>query len=323
MILWSIVLFLIGLLLSAFFSGSETGFYRASRVRWVLDGIEGDRLSKFLLRLGNTPSLFVATSLIGNNLANFLISFSVVMGTRALMESAQTIEIVASLLMTPIVFVYGELLPKNLFYRAPNRLLRRIAIPYLGFFVIFSPVVAALWTFGRALERWLGQSPEQVRLTLARRELEQILQEGQEVGLLHPAQRELGQNFFLVAAIPIEQNCVNIKNVHSLPLGSSVQRALYFADRFRLEHVLLYQRRKANLVGYVRTVDLLLSPNREVPIENPRPLKTLVASEHTGEAIMHMQTERIELATVVNAKDQVVGVVSLNDLTEPLFKPAG
>ena len=65
----AIVLLAVGIFLSAFFSGSETGFYRASRVRIVMAGLDGDRVSKYLLKLINNPTLFVATTLIGNNLS--------------------------------------------------------------------------------------------------------------------------------------------------------------------------------------------------------------------------------------------------------------
>ena len=68
----------VGLLLSAFFSGSETGFYRATRLRLVLDALGGDRIARALVWLGNRPMLFVATILVGNNLANYLTSLAVV-----------------------------------------------------------------------------------------------------------------------------------------------------------------------------------------------------------------------------------------------------
>ncbi|MBN1908150.1 MAG: DUF21 domain-containing protein, partial [Pirellulales bacterium] len=78
-----LALALAGLLLSAFFSGSETGFYRAARVRLVLDALGGDFVSRFLAWLTNHPALFVATTLVGNNLANYLASLAIVMGTQA------------------------------------------------------------------------------------------------------------------------------------------------------------------------------------------------------------------------------------------------
>ena len=83
--IWGIlILLLLGLLLSAFFSGSETGFYRVTRVRLVLDGRDGDFISRRLLWLTNNPSVFVATTLVGNNLANYLTSFAIVLASQTM-----------------------------------------------------------------------------------------------------------------------------------------------------------------------------------------------------------------------------------------------
>ncbi len=114
-----------GLFLSAFFSGSETGFYRATRLRLVLDAMGGDRIARGLLFLTNHPALFVATALVGNSAANSLISLAAVIAMGRLFPHPEAAEIMATIALAPIVLVYGELLPKNLFLQAPNRLLRR------------------------------------------------------------------------------------------------------------------------------------------------------------------------------------------------------
>ena len=135
---------LVGVLLSAFFSGSETGFYRINRVRLVLDSRSGDLIARFLLYMTNNPSLFVATTLIGNNLANYVTSLAIVLATRAMIgESHGLAEMIAPLAAAPFVFVYGELLPKNMFYLAPNRLLRLAGPIFLVFVVAFAPIAIA------------------------------------------------------------------------------------------------------------------------------------------------------------------------------------
>ena len=170
------LLFVAGLALSAFFSGAETGFYRVTRVRLVLDGLGGDWIARSLLWLTNNPTLFVATTLIGNNLANYLTSLSMVMGTHLLLGGDSfLVEMLVPIALAPIVFIYGELMPKNLFYSAPNMLLRRGGPLFLFFTVLFAPISALLWGVGRLLERILGQAPLRVQLALARSELQQIL----------------------------------------------------------------------------------------------------------------------------------------------------
>ena len=73
-----LILFVVGLALNAFFSGSETGMYRVSRMRLLLDALDGSWMSRGLLWLSNHPAMFIATALIGNNIANFTVSLGIV-----------------------------------------------------------------------------------------------------------------------------------------------------------------------------------------------------------------------------------------------------
>ncbi len=161
-----LLLLALGMFLSAFFSGSETGFYRVTRVRLLLDGLDGDLVSRMLLRLTNHPALFVATTLIGNNVANYLTSLGIVLAAHLLFAHSQLAETVAPLALSPLVFVYGELLPKQLFFYSPNRLLRRSGPLLLFFTVLFAPVAAVLWVLGWLLEHVVGQTPLRVKLAL-------------------------------------------------------------------------------------------------------------------------------------------------------------
>ena len=175
-----------GLLLSAFFSGSETGFYRATRLRLVLDAMAGDRIARGLLFLTNHPALFVATALVGNSVANYMISLAAVIAIdRAALPAPQAAEIVASIVLAPVVLVYGELLAQKPVPAGAEPLAppRRRAVPLVRR-RSSSPLAGLLWLLGRLLARVTGTSREPVRLVLAQRELRQILAEGHEAGIL-------------------------------------------------------------------------------------------------------------------------------------------
>ena len=314
-----LVLFVLGVFLSGFFSGSETGFYRASRVRFVMDGIDGDHVSRFMLGLFNNPTLFVATTLVGNNVANYLVSLAVVLAAGLCFPAdSGTAEILAPIALSPALFVYGELLPKSIFFMAPNSLLRRISPLFLFFTAVFAPVAAVLWSLARVLESFLGESPEKVRLHLARRELQDVLQEGQEAGILHPSQRLLGQNFFLVASKPVIEVCTPFTRVQSMSIEANSKQLTQFAKRKKLSEVLLYRRTKGNPVGYVRTIDLLVANNSKQ--FEPRELVRIGRNELFGEALLQLQAKRETVALVVTETDQPVGFLSINQLTDPLLK---
>jgi CBS domain containing-hemolysin-like protein len=312
------LLFLVGLFLSAFFSGSETGLYRATRVRLALDSLAGDRVAGSLLWLTNNPTLFVATSLIGNNIANYVTSLAIVLGTRQLWTNPSHLaELLAPIVLAPVVFVYGELLPKHLFYLAPNRLLRLSGPLFLLCGVLFAPVSAVLWVLGRFLQWIIGEAPEFVRSRLAREELQRILEEGQEAGVLCPAQRQLAQGMFAVASEPVSRFCTPVGRTTSVRRTVGQAEVLRIARRQRSPVVLILAERSRRPIGYVRIIDIRL--NAEDWTQSLRPLLRIHAAESYIAALTSMQTEREPVAEVIDDRGATVGILNVDHLVQPLL----
>ena len=321
MILFSLILLAVGVLLSAFFSGSETGFYRANRVRLVVQNLEGDAISRRLLWLVNNPGWFVATSLVGNNVANYVTSLSIVLLTNQVSNSSIA-EMLAPILMAPLLFVYGELLPKNLFFQAPNSLIRMAAPLFLFFAIVFAPASAVLWAMSRLLGKLLGHAPEKVRLTLARKELQQVLDDGMEAGIIHPSQRILGQNFSLVASKPIGDFCTPANQVVSLPESATSEEIRKLAARRELPDIVIYKSSRLQPVGFVKAVELLIQHNQGSDDERViHELPVVSASDLFGETLLRMQTNHETILKVVNKKGgAMIGTLSIDQLTDPLLR---
>lgn len=318
MITWPLILFFTGLLLSSLFSGSETGFYRATRVRWVLDGKAGDRLSRLLLWWANNPSVFVANILIGNNLANYLVSLSLVMFVKVwFANSAQWVEFVAPILLTPILFVYGESLPKNLFLQAPNRLIRWVAPVLAVFNFIFTPALIVLWGLGRMLEFFLGKSPERIRSRLARKELINVLKEGHNIGLLEPVQLQLAQNFFDLVDKSLDPLHIPLARIISVQEGSPVGKALTLASRNRLTHIPVTDK-NGQLVGHVAVGSLVLL-SEDAKIEQYEPFIQIHQKESVGRALIEMRNRDAELALMIDDAGHAKGMLAVHRLYEQLF----
>jgi CBS domain containing-hemolysin-like protein len=312
------IMFALGILLSAFFSGSETGFYRVTRVRLLLDGLGGDPTARTLLWLTNQPALFVATALIGNNLANYLVSLSIVIFTQyAMGNSTFWLDLLVPIALSPVIFIYGELLPKSLFYRAPNLLLRRIGPLFVIFVVVFAPLSALLWSFGRVLQALVGEAPLRVHLTLARGELQQVLAQGEEAGILRPAQRQLAQGLFSFASHPVIEFSTPVARVACVEQGAATSELLRIARRHRAPIVPVVDKQQ-KLIGYVRIVDLCLSQAETV--NEFLPLATISESEPLIAALIRMQTSNEELAAVVNEEEKIVGLLYAEELTNRLFR---
>ena len=316
----------VGLFLSAFFSGSETGFYRATRMRLALDALGGGLRARWLVWLVNHPTVFVATTLVGNNLANYLTSLAIVMGVQAVLygngrpsDHFPLAELLAPLALAPLLFVYGELLPKNLFLHAPNRLLRKAGPLFLFVFVpLFSPVSVLLWGLNRILARFVAEPPEQIRLTLARRELRRLLEEGHEEGILHPSQVALARGIFAVANDPVARYATPLAEITRARDDMSKAEVCRLARRLQIPEVPVEsQQGAAVLSGYVRVIDLELSPSDQLgPI---RPLLEIPHTDRHIEALIRMQTAGESIAQVVDAGGETLGLVTARRLREPLF----
>jgi putative hemolysin len=315
----ALALGIVGLLLSGFFSGSETGFYRATRLRLVLDAVAGDHVSRGLLWLTRHPSLFVATTLVGNNLANYLTSLAIVMFTQVpLFHRSQVASMVAPLILSPLVFVLGELLPKQLFLKAPNRLLRRAGPLFLVFVVLFFPVSALLWGLNRVLAGVVRRSPEELRFRLARRELRRALEEGHEAGILYDSQRQLARGVLAESATPVAQFVEPSSRLPCVTTDTAPQEALAMARRYQVAALpVASPERPDDPIGYVRAIELGLRKGDRIGpwhrmLDVPRATTHLVA-------LVRMQAAGESLARVVDDEGQTVGLVTMERLREPLL----
>jgi putative hemolysin len=315
----ALVVFVLGLCGSAFFSGTETGFYRVPRVRLRLDALASDRLAQALWWLVDRPALFVATALLGNNLANYMVSLAIVIGASALELGGPWVELTATVLLAPLVFVFGESLPKQLFYEAPYYLLRRGGPLFLLFSVLFAPFSLFFWGMSKLIERFGGRSHQQVKLTLARRELQSVLEEGHAVGLLWPAQRQLAQGLFAVANEPAAKFAVPPQRLPHVRLGMSKSEILRLARRHQLAELPVEEplgRRK--LIGYVCVAEVKLEEGDEV--RSVHPLIDIPYHEPHIVALVRLHEAGETMARLVDPAGQVVGLVTAHWLREPLFR---
>ncbi|MDG2381503.1 MAG: CNNM domain-containing protein [Pirellulaceae bacterium] len=316
--IFAVVLFLVGVFLSAFFSGSETGFYRATRVRLTMDAMSGDLTARSLLWLTNNPSLFVATTLIGNNLANYLTSLAIVLASTRYFGESDWVAVVAPIVFSPLVFVYGELLPKNLFFQAPNRLLSLTGPLFVFCAVLFMPVSAVLWLLGRALTYVLGESAERLQLSLARKELQRVFDEGHQVGILRPAQRQLAQAMMSMAMQPLQRFSTAATRFPSVHIGSAKREAYRLANRQRTPTILVTEARGRRVIGYVDILDLKLDPGEA--IESVQELLEIPNTETPISALTRLQDADQLLARLVDDEGRTTGLLNAKSLVEILLR---
>ncbi len=310
----AVVLFLVGLSLSAFFSGSETGLYRVSRTRLVLDGLSGSRVATGIVWLLNRPAIFVATTLVGNNLANYVTSFAIVMAVAKLFGSNSSAELLGPMLMTPVVFVFGELLPKYLFYHSPYRLISATGPFLLAAAVVFSPVSVILGWLGRGLQRITGQAPFRLRLAMARGELDQVLRHGHEAGILAAGQRSLAQRLFEVGNQSAISFGVPADRFAMVQDPVDVDEARHKAHR--CNHPIVLVQRDDRIIGFLWYADLCI---RQPSLDLNPVIRGRVEDRHLG-VLLRLYDAGSEVAVLLNDQGEVRCVVTRRQLVQPLMK---
>lgn len=313
------LVFAVGLRLSAFFSGSETGFYRASFLRLNIDAQAGDTIAQRLLWFARNPSTFVATTLVGNNVANYLTTLAIGLGTLAVFPTnAEWMEILATLIVSPLIFIAGELLPKNLYYRAPLYFLRRDANRLIGFYYLFLVVSFPLIGVSKLFEK-LGKSQEQpTGLVLGRNRLVQVLNQGHREGILAEVQTRLIRGVMNAAGQSVRSSTTPSDLVLGVNESATREEILNFARQYGITVVPVRRNDDPHgWFGYVRVLDLGVS--RKSVSSSIVPMPEFPASMGKLECLLHLREADRE-SGVVKDGETVVGVVSAHGLMEQLLR---
>jgi putative hemolysin len=316
----AMLLLIVGMALSAFFSGTETGFFRATRVRLALDALAGSWVSKALLWMTNQPSIFVATALVGTNLSHYIVSMSVVLASQVMApKGGSAVEIAETVVVAPVMFLLCDLLPKNLYYDAPNRLLKRSAIAFMIFGVLFAPVTAVLWIISWLFQKITRSESQEFSMRLARRELGDLLSEGHEAGILKPAQQSLAQAMLAVAGLPVRAFASPASRVVRVTTTMSKSDIIRIAQRHQRALLPVEDtRNKRELVGYLRIMDLYLDNSPELP--EFRPMVVLRDGQSCLSALRRLSDKEDALGHVVDQKGKTIGFVTGRELRMALLK---
>ena len=318
----AIALFVVGVRLSAFFSGSETGFYRVSFLRLSIDAHAGDSVARRLMWFVQNPSFFVATTLVGNNIANYVATVAIGLAIAALFTTTSALlDVAATMLFAPVIFLFGELMPKNLYFRAPTELLRQGLKKFRFYYFLFLPVSLPLVGITRLFERLSQSSPHQLDLVLGRRRLSHVLDKGHEHGLLTAGQGNLVHGLLHESSLRASEIMTPVDRVLGLEESATREELSAFARDYGLTHITI---RKAEIAdgwfGYIRWIDLERRSDepRDLIREMPR-----IAHDATRlTALLALRENGHALALVCDG-ETVLGTMSEKALIEHFMHPLG
>jgi CBS domain containing-hemolysin-like protein len=214
------------ILLSATYSGSETGFYCVSRMRIEADAQNGHRPSVYIRRLLKDETGLLITILIGNNLAIEMVTlqFEHYLAGLDLIGEAW-LSLAVTLILTPVLFFFAELLPKDLFRRRPYALLSWTVWPVVVFYVLFWPLMFVLRLFTNGVQKLFRVQEGALLRTRGREEVFEMLEESSRSGALELRSKTMARNALSLANISVGAVMTPWKDVEHLDLGPTVAGA--------------------------------------------------------------------------------------------------
>ena len=328
-VILEIIAVLIFTALGGFFSGCETGVYRLSKVRMILAVEQKQPLFVILSKIMKDPHGLVFAILIGNNLVNYLATS---VATLILLEavSEDHAAFYATLIMTPVLFTFSEVIPKNLFYYKSDRLMPRFA-PLLWFFnKVFTlcGAIAVLKFISNFFTKLFGSPDLSAEAVTASRQsqIKQIIHETKEEGILSTVQSNILNRLLRTPEISVFSVMTPIAKTEMVDVNSGRQAVLDVLKRSPYSRILVYESNRSNILGYIRIYDVLVP---EKDFEDLRefvtPLKSLPPTKGVIEALNIMRKENLKIMLVTSRRRtshrkqlRSMGIVTMKDLVEEI-----
>lgn len=301
---------------TAVYSGAETAFYRASKVRVDMDARQGSRTARLVRTLLRNETALVIVLVLGLNLCIEFMTHDVESVLVAAGVPKYGIEIWLTLLLTPIVFFFGELLPKELARRRPHAWLRVVA-----------PVVIAtrflLWPFERLMylvtflvSRALSLEERLFLEGQGRDAVLDFLREGRRSGAIPHSAEQMARNVLNLRTIPVERCMVAWRDVTRLDARDpdvDLYAAVSRSDHTRLVVV----GTDGVVAGYVHQLDVLGGGPGEPVLSHLRKVTQLAPGTPVDRALARLRASGQRLA-IVGDENAPLGLLTLKDLVEEI-----
>lgn len=303
---------------SAFFSSSETALLSANQIRLRQAATEGDKSSLMVLRLLEKPQDMISSILIGNNIVNIASSaVATVLFTRLLGASGP---VVATAVMTVVVLVFGEVMPKTVAQEQPELVSKKIAKPISVISVILKPAVFLLGAFTTWVNRLLfpdvGDKP-----TITEEEFKTLVEVGEEEGVLESAERTYIDNVLDFSSATASDMMKPRTSVVALDVEAEQDEILALLRENRYSRVPVYSDSIDNIIGilYMKDVVRTLATGSKLELEEMLRDPYFIGESAVADRIFReMKARNLSIAVVVDEYAGTSGIITMEDILEEL-----
>ena len=322
-----LIIALVALLCSAFFSGMEIAFVSSNKVRAEIEMARGGIINGLLNIFYGNREMFISTLLIGNNIANIVYSMAMAqllsIPLQPVIHNEAVMLLVQTLIATLIILIFGEFLPKTIFRINPNASLRTSSIPLFMIYCLLYPISRFTEWMSAALMKLFGIKMDTTRVRLLTvDELDAYLQENidkredenktveREVKIFENA-LDFGDTRLRDCMVP--RNEIVAVDVQDTTRDDLVK----LFTRSGLSKIVVYKENIDDVIGFIQVSELFVTD-----VDWKTRLKPVLFAPEALLARKMMQQlmgEKRSMAIVIDEFGGTSGMVTLEDLVEEIF----
>jgi CBS domain containing-hemolysin-like protein len=324
-----VLIIITALLFSAFFSGMEIAYVSANKIHIELEKKQDGILAKVLRQLTLKPSKFIATMLVGNNIA--LVIYGFFMGD-VLVDWLQETEwlqqyisleyklLFQTVISTLVILVTAEFLPKVFFQVYANNLLKFLAIPAYFFYQLFWLISEfVMWISNVVLKKFFKTEGDEVQLEFSKVELGDYISEQMEAGHdddIVDSEIQIFQNALEFSAVKSREVMIPRTEIVAIELHESISNLAKLFSETGYSKILVYKNTIDDII-YVHSFELFKKPKtiRSIVL----PVVFVPEAMLVNDVLNVLTKKRKSIAVVLDEYGGTSGIVTVEDIVEELF----
>ena len=315
---YQIIILLILLALSAFFSSNETALMSVNKIRLRSLADEGNKRAAMALDIleNQTPKLLSAI-LIGNNIVN--ISASSLATTLAYSFGGYMVSIV-TVILTVLILIFGEITPKNYATINAERLTLRYIPVFKFLMTIMTPVIFIINLFSRGVMRLMRVDPDAASKAMTEEELRTIVDVSHEDGVIESDEKEMIYNVFDFGDSTAKDVMIPRIDMTFIDINFSYDELMAVFSEDMHTRFPVYEDNTDNVIGIINMKDLLVYPK-----DKPFSIRNILREPYftyeykaTADLMIEMRKASVNLAIVLDEYGATAGLVTLEDLLEEI-----
>ena len=320
---WAYLVIFIMICFSAYFSASEIAFNSANKMRLRRAAEGGSRTSRIAYNITEKFTTALSAILIGNNLANIAVSTCTTLIVLNLFEDnvVGVASTAATILITVIILIFGEILPKVLAKQNADTVVRFIAIPTRILTIVLSPFVFVVMMLLFVLRKIWGKDRKDDDPTVTEEELVTIIDTIEEEGLINEEQGELLQSTLDFRDTTVEKIMTPRIDMTAMDIDDEEKIAALLSDNAQYSRLPVYSESIDNIIGvlsltryYKATLGEEKPDIRALLMKPCRIHKTMKLPA----ALAKLRDAKMHLAVVIDEFGGTLGVVTMEDILEEL-----